>query len=89
MNIKFFYDETPLPQCLTSAGNEVEYAVPEKAWRVTREKMEEFGYRTALMYDTKGEPNLFYQMTTKGIRCCEVSERNNMLEGVSLSSEES
>ena len=89
MNIKFFYDETSLEDCLKTAGNAVEAARPEKCWRVVRETMEEIGYRSALTYGESGKPSMYYWMTTQGIRCCEISERNDKLEWVSISSKES
>jgi len=62
---------------------------PETCFRQVRETMEELAFRTAMTYTDEGRPSLYYYTTVKGISCYEVSQRSDMLEGVTLSREES
>jgi len=62
---------------------------PETCFRQVRETMEELAFRTAMTYTDEGSPSLYYYTTVKGISCYEVSKRSDLLERVTLPSEES
>ena len=60
---------------------------PVECFKIVRETMEVFGYRTAMTYSDEGRPSLFYYTTLKGIACYEVGTRDNGLESIPLSGE--
>ena len=62
---------------------------PVECFKVVRETMEMFGYRTAMTYTDEDKPSLYYSTSLKGITCYEVGSRNNKVEKLSISREES
>ena len=42
---------------------------PVECFKIVRETMEEFAYRTAMTYTDEGVPSLYYWTTIKGISC--------------------
>ena len=46
---------------------------PVECFKMVRDTMEIFAYRTAMTYTDEGVPSLFYQTTLKGITCRSVA----------------
>ena len=60
---------------------------PVECFKIVRETMEVFAYRTAMTYSDEGKPSLFYFTSLKGISCYEVGTRNNRMERLPISGE--
>ena len=90
MDIMYFKDVLSEEEALTTGPDALEEGiVPEVCFKTVRETMEELAYRTAVTYNDNKEPSLYYWTTLKGISCSEVGKRNNRVESIPLSCQES
>ena len=67
--------ETILSDMVETVTDHMDTRVPpEECFKVVRDTMEIFAYRTAMTYTDEGVPSLFYQTALKGITCRSVAD---------------
>ena len=75
MKADYFIDELDTPDVLSASPDDHEvFEMPEHAWRMVRERMEDLAYRTAVLYGVNGKASSLYQMTTQGIKVRGITE---------------
>ena len=75
MKADYFIEELDTPDVLSASPDDHEvFEMPEHAWRMVRERMEDLAYRTAVLYGVNGKASSLYQMTTQGIKVRGIKE---------------
>jgi hypothetical protein len=94
MNIRYWEEQLDEQTVLSFTDDELTAhkdlnVDPVECFKVVRDTMEVFGYRTAMTYTDEDKPSLYYFTTLKGIACYEVGSRDNKVERLSIPREES